>query len=148
MARGRDYRGTIVSEEVTFDYENYVKKTVKDYFIEYLFPDAIIYGMSYDEFWYEDPELFFSYRFSFLKKLEIEQQKANYQAWLYGLYNYQAHSISLANAFGNNKTQKIDYPDKPLEFNKGETVHDKEDKFLNTRRFWSRFKENKERRNK
>lgn len=148
MARKRDYRGTIVSDEVEFDYNNYVKKTVKDYFIEYLFPDAIIYGMSYDEFWYEDPELFFSYRFSFFKRLEIEQQRTNYEAWLYGVYNFQAYSISLANAFGGKNSKKIDYPSKPLDFDVQETFETKEEKFINTRRYWSRFKENKERRNK
>lgn len=145
MANRGNYRGEINSNEVEFDYNNYVKKTVKDYFIEYLFPDAIIYGMSYDEFWYEDPELFFSYRFSFYKRIQIEQQRTNYEAWLNGFYNFQAHSISLFKAFGGRKADGVNYPTKPYDFYNNETVETKEEKFIETRHFWSRFKE---RRNK
>lgn len=124
-----------------FDYSNYKLTTVKDYFIEYLFPDAIIYGMSYDEFWNKDPELFFSYRFSFMKKVEIDQEKINYQAWLNGLYNYVAHATALSNAFGGNSRQRVDYLHEPINFNEPKTKVDTEEKFLDVRKFWSRFKE-------
>lgn len=144
MASRRGVKSNEIQKELDFDYTNCKTMNVKDYFIEYLFPDAIIYGMSYDEFWFKDPELFFSYRFSYLKSVEIERERINYTAWLNGLYNYEAHSLSLANAFGDKKTVKQNYPDKPHDLNGNKKVNTEEE-FLGVRNFWSRFKERSKR---
>lgn len=144
MAKGR-LENLVKERNQEFGTEEYKTITVEDYFIEYLFPDAIIYGMSYDDFWYKDPELFFSYRFSYFKKLEIDQKKINYEAWLKGFYNYEAHLMSLAKAFGAKGAKNIDYPSKPHDLDSlNSSKENKEEKFLQTRNFWSRFKERRQ----
>lgn len=68
----------------------------------------MLYGMSYDEFWYGKPILAKYYREK--HKLEIEQ--TNQQLWLQGLYIYDAFAVVLGNAFSKRKNK---YLDKPLE---------------------------------
>lgn len=47
---------------------------------------ALSIGMSYDLYWYGEPDALNRY----IKAEEIRQKKANYQAWLQGLYVYEA----------------------------------------------------------
>lgn len=62
-----------------------------------------MFGMTSEEFWEDDPQLYWSYRISFMKKLELEQKQTieyiKYSSWLNGNMNCMAHSISLKNAF-------------------------------------------------
>lgn len=76
--------------------------------------------MSAKEFWEDNPDLFWAYRFSYINKKEQEQKEKNYHAWLQGAYIYEALSVSLSNAFSNIKTS---YRDKP--FGTGESVEEK-----------------------
>lgn len=62
------------------------------------------------EFWYDDPELLWVYRFSFINKLKREEEMMNTNAWLNGYYNH----IAIASALSKN----VKYLDKPIEFNK------------------------------
>lgn len=43
---------------------------------------ALTYGMSVKEFWEDDPDLFWAYRFSYYIKQKEEQEKFNSNAWL------------------------------------------------------------------
>jgi hypothetical protein len=113
-----------------------------NYFLEYLFPDAILYGMSYDEFWNKDPQLFFSYRFSYMEKLKETEYKENYIAWLNGVYNYQAFQTVLFNAFKGKEEQPQSYLSKPIDFySKPETPVSKEKKEVKKKNGWARLKE-------
>lgn len=78
--------------------------------------------MSVKEFWEEDPDLFWAYRFSFVNKQKREQELNNVQAWLQGAYFYEAISVALSNAFSK---QKIQYRDKPFEFGQENTNEEK-----------------------
>ena len=69
--------------------------------------------MSADEFWKQDPELFWAYRFSYYERRKFEEKKANHHAWLQGIYFHKALSVSLSNAFGKGD---IKYFDKPINF--------------------------------
>lgn len=82
--------------------------------------------MSADEFWKDDPQLFVSYRTSFLNKKQREIEEWDYKCWLQGLYNHNGNGIlfnslkqfisnTLAGMFkGKKDTTKIDtYPSKP-----------------------------------
>ncbi len=82
--------------------------------------------MSAEEFWKDDPQLFVSYRISFIKKKENELQEEDYKSWLRGLYIYDGNSKlfatlkqfinnTLAGMFKSSKdNSKIDtYPVKP-----------------------------------
>lgn len=74
--------------------------------------------MSNREFWEEDPELLWAYRKSYMDKTKIKSEIDNYNAWLNGLYVYDAVSKSLYNSFGRKETQPaINYAEKPYDFN-------------------------------
>ena len=70
--------------------------------------------MSAKEFWEDDPDLFWAYRFSYINKKKQEQEEHNIHSWLQGAYFYEAISVALSNAFSKNK---ISYRDKPFDFN-------------------------------
>ena len=67
--------------------------------------------MSYEQFWDESPYLVKTFRKAFRLKREL----ANEEAWLQGLYNYAAVSISLANAFRKKGQKSRNYLEKPLD---------------------------------
>lgn len=69
-----------------------------------------MFGMSSKEFWEDDPQLYWSYRTFYLKKLEAEAEEMNYKCWLEGSYTYLATSIAMNNAFSK---KKMEYPNKP-----------------------------------
>ena len=69
--------------------------------------------MPLQEFWNEDPDLLWTYRTSYLEKekqkIEIQKEMINFQAWLQGLYNY--------NAIGSVFSKNGKYLSQPLELN-------------------------------
>ena len=76
---------------------------------------ALQSGMTYKEFWEEDPEMFWAYCFYFYKKQRIDLDDANFKAWLNGLYVYNAVATSLANSFRGKNDKSIEYLGQPLE---------------------------------
>lgn len=68
--------------------------------------------MSIKEFWEDDPDLFWAYRFSYFNQKKDEGEISNYIAWLNGAYVHDAVSVALNNAFSK---VKIEYPNKPYE---------------------------------
>jgi len=68
-------------------------------------------GMSYTEFWDESPFLTVAYRKAYRLRREIE----NEQAWLQGLYVYDAFAVCLANLFGKRGSKKQNYFEKPID---------------------------------
>lgn len=71
---------------------------------------AITYGMSVKEFWEDNPDLFWAYRFSYYEKMRLEQKIFNHNAWLQGAYFFDGLSVALSNAFSKNK---LYYPKVP-----------------------------------
>lgn len=78
--------------------------------------------MSADEFWKDDPQLFVSYRTSFINKKKREMEELDYKCWLQGLYIYngnggliQSLKQLIINLFSSKKdTNEIKpYPAKP-----------------------------------
>lgn len=84
-----------------------------DWFYD-LLPMAITYGMSVKEFWENDPDLFWAYRFSYYEKIKSEQEIFNNNAWLQGAYFHEAISVALCNAFSKTK---VEYSKQPYGFN-------------------------------
>lgn len=82
-----------------------------------------MFGMSSEDFWENDPQLYWAYRTFYLKKLEIEQKSKmehiKYDSWLKGNLNYVAHSIALSNSFSKSKKEFPEY-DKVFENKKEE----------------------------
>ena len=82
--------------------------------------------MSADEFWKDDPQLFVSYRTSFLQKKQRELEEEDYKSWLRGLYVHNGNGLlfaslkqfisnTVASLFkGSKDNKKLDtYPVKP-----------------------------------
>ena len=82
--------------------------------------------MSAEQFWKDDPQLFNSYRISFINKKKREMEELDYKCWLQGLYIHDGNgklfsslkqhiSNIIANMFkGRKDNTKIDtYPKKP-----------------------------------
>ena len=68
-------------------------------------------GMSYEQYWDGNPGLAVVYREAYKLKREI----ANEQAWLQGLYIYDAFAVCLANAFAKRGASKQNYLEKPID---------------------------------
>ena len=81
---------------------------------EECFPFYLAIGMSYAEYWEGDPKLAQYYR----KAYRIKQEEINNNAWLQGMYIYDAVSTALHNALrglGKNKPPVKDYAKQPYE---------------------------------
>ena len=90
------------------------KRTDTEIFEE-CFPFYLAIGMSYAEYWEGDPKLAQYYR----KAYHIKQEEINNNAWLQGMYVYDAISTALHNAlrgFGKQKPPAKDYAKQPYEF--------------------------------
>ena len=94
-----------------------------DFLYNWLLPQAILYGMTSDQFWYDEPQLFFSYARSYEMAQERKLEYDNHLAWLSGHYILAAVQQSLAPKHG----AKI-YPKKPFDVGKKEEIS-VEDKF-------------------
>ena len=92
---------------------------------EECFPFYLAIGMSYAEYWEGDPILTQYFR----KAYQIKQEEINNNAWLQGMYIYDAISTALHNALrgmGKNKPPAKDYAKQPYEFkNKVKTEAEK-----------------------
>ena len=82
--------------------------------------------MSADEFWKDDPQLFVSYRTSFINRKKREMEEEDYKSWLRGLYIHHGNGLltsSLKQYIGNivaslfkgkkDNTKLDTYPAKP-----------------------------------
>ena len=100
------------------------EKTNTEVFEE-CFPFYLAIGMSYAEYWEGDSTLARYYR----KAYRIKQEEINNNAWLQGMYIYDAVSTALHNAlrgFGKQKPPTKDYAKQPYEFkNKVKTEAEK-----------------------
>lgn len=60
--------------------------------------------MSAEEFWKDDPQLFYSYRTSFINRKKREMEEEDYKSWLRGLYIHNGNGLlfsSLKQFLGN-----------------------------------------------
>jgi hypothetical protein len=83
------------------------QKTFTEYFNE-LFPAYLAMGMTWTQFWIDEPELAVAYR----KAEMIRKRRRNEELWLQGIYVAEALKATVCNMF--NKGQKNQYPDEPL----------------------------------
>lgn len=80
---------------------------------EELFPSYLVMGMTHDQYWHGDPELVKFYR----EAERLSRKKSNYDAWLQGLYVYEAIA-SLApvlQAFAKKGTKARPYSKEPYD---------------------------------
>ena len=75
------------------------------------------FGMTYDEYWYDDALKARTYANADREK----QERINEQAWLYGFYVFKALAATVGN-FGLKKGAKpIEYPAEPIGYEKRKT---------------------------
>lgn len=100
------------------------EKTHTEIFEE-CFPFYLAIGMSYAEYWEGDSKLAQYYR----KANRIKQEEFNNNAWLQGLYVYDAISTALHNSlrgFGKQKPPAKDYAKQPYDlYKKNKTEQEK-----------------------
>lgn len=87
--------------------------SLEEYFDE-LFAYSLSLGMSYKQFWEDDPFLLNSY----VKAEEIKQAKRNNELWLQGLYVDIALATELSNLFSKSGRKK--YISQPIAITKKE----------------------------
>jgi hypothetical protein len=86
------------------------------------FPFYLAIGMSYAEYWEGDPKLAQYYR----KAYRIKQEEINNNAWLQGIYIYDAISTALHNALRGKNSKAREYANQPYNLNnKSETEQEK-----------------------
>jgi len=73
---------------------------------DYVCPTYMLYGMTYEQFWYGDPNMTHTFKEAYL----LKQRAKNEDAWLQGLYIYRAVSAVVASALGNRNAKYIDAP--------------------------------------
>lgn len=99
--------------------------------------------MTSKEFWQDDPNLFVSYQTFFINKKKRESEEENYNAWLFGLYEYIAFNTTLSNAFREKGEKAKNYLEKPIDFksyNKNNEQKNLEEKLKANLRHYSRRK--------
>lgn len=68
-------------------------------------------GMTYEQYWDASPLLATAYR----KAYKLKRKMENENAWLSGLYMYDAFAVCLANAFSKRGAKKQQYFEKPID---------------------------------
>lgn len=68
-----------------------------------------MFGMSSEDFWENDPKLYWAYRTFYLEKIKVDAEQEKYMCWLQGSMTYMAVSIALSNAFSKQKTNYPSY---------------------------------------
>ena len=90
-----------------------------------------MFGMSSIDFWDNEPQLYWAYRFSYLKEQEINQkietQKMQLNCWLQGRINEIAFEVALNNSLSK---KKIDFPSYDYFFKESELKNSKHYKEL------------------
>ena len=74
-------------------------------------PQYLVMGMTYQQYWDESPYIAVAYR----KAYKLKRQMQNENAWIQGLYVYDAFAVCLANAFAKRRAKKEEYIDKPID---------------------------------
>ena len=82
-------------------------KTFTEYFEE-LFPAYLAIGMTWTQFWIDEPELAVAYR----KADAIRKRRKNEELWLEGMYTAEALNATVGNMFA--KGAKNQYPAEPF----------------------------------
>ena len=86
-------------------------------------PYFISIGMTYEQFWYEDPTIATSYLKAFKIKQKREIEILDYKMWKQGMYIYEAlcDVSPILHAFCKKGTKPLPYPETPYGYDKNKT---------------------------
>ncbi len=75
--------------------------------------NALLFGMSLDDFWYSNPNMFYLYRDYYTEKIKLENEIADNLAWEQGLYFlHSLRQIFYEAGFIKGNKEKLSYPKK------------------------------------
>lgn len=80
--------------------------------MEEAFPYYFSIGMTYEQYWDASPHLVCAYR----QADAYKQDRYSQEAWLQGLYIYNAFGAVISNAFGGKGSKKAEYFREPIRF--------------------------------
>lgn len=80
------------------------------------------FGMTYDEYWYDDVLKARTYANADKEK----QERINEQAWLFGFYVYKALGATVGNIFAAKNAKPIEYPSEPIGYENRKTEAQKQ----------------------
>ena len=97
-------------------------------YLDKLFEFGLFLGMSYDDYWNKEPELFLRY----YNAEKLKQQKKNNEMWLQGAYIYNADGslYTIFNPFSKEKKARS-YMSSPIPLTEEEKQKQFEDKVTN-----------------
>lgn len=75
-------------------------------FFEMLCPTYMVYGMTYEQYWFGDPWMAKAFEDAYLLKRRVK----NEELWLQGLYIYRAVHAIINSAFGGRSEKYISNP--------------------------------------
>lgn len=102
-----------------------------DYLSNYLCPLAIRFGMTYEQFWYGEPEMFWVYLEAYEQEQKARFEYDNSVAFLQGQY----FMMAIAQCLQFSKHPKKIYPKKPFNVSKDETPEEiKQMQFMEMRK--------------
>lgn len=78
--------------------------------------------MPLKQFWYADTRLLLAYKKTYLSDI-------SYKAWLQGVHSFEAHSLSLANAFAKKGVAAKPYPEWKDPVEKLRKLHTKKENY-------------------
>ena len=91
-----------------------------------LFPYYLSIGMTYDQYWNDDPSLVKYYR----KADEMRKERINEELWLQGMYVYEAlcDVSPILHAFAKKGTKPHPYSERPYAITESQHKREKEEK--------------------
>lgn len=84
------------------------------------FPAYLALGMTYEQFWFSEPNLVIAYR----EADKIRRRRKNEESWLAGIYVAHALEATVGNMFS--KGSKAQYPSEPIPITVAEQEERKE----------------------
>ena len=122
----------MVSGSLSDSYEGGERNTARSPLSTYtekfyeVFPYYLSIGMTYDQFWNDDPWLAKYYR----QAEEIKSDRRNQELWLQGLYVYNAicNASPILHAFAKKGTKPVPYPDRPYSLTEKQRRKEQEEK--------------------
>ena len=122
--------GELVGSSTSQEQKGSETTTLFTKIFEKYFPFYLSIGMSYDQYWKGDVWLAKHYYLAYKQKMEREQMFRNQNAWLQGLYFYEAllDVSPIMHAFAPKGTKPLPYRDKPIPITQEEIENDEQEK--------------------
>lgn len=76
-----------------------------------MFPYYLAIGMTYEQYWEGDSKLVIAYREAY----KLRRKTENENAWLQGLYFYDAFAVVMSKVFSKHGAKQTEYLQRPLD---------------------------------